>query len=96
MTDQTNTTLPRLRQELAPLRGLWRNMEADLQRLGIAVLADLRGKQPDALADEYRALAGHPSDPVLLPYFAALVAFAETGVATPWWQILRQRAYTQA
>jgi hypothetical protein len=96
MSEQIHTILPRLRQELAPMRGLWPNMEADLYRMGIAALGDLRGKQPEALAEEYRALDGHPPDPVLLPYFTALIAFAETGVATPWWRILRQRAYAEA
>ena len=81
-----------LRSELAALRGLWLGIEGDLHRMGIACLADLRGCRPEALVETYRRETGHPSDPILRPYFAALVAFAETGVATPWWRIMRAEA----
>ena len=89
MQDTSDMVLARLRSELAPLRGLWHGMESDLLRLGITSVRDLRGKQPEQVAESYRTLAGHPPDPILRPYFAALIGFAETGVATPWWYILR-------
>lgn len=95
MSDQSSAILARLRAELSPLRGLWHNMEADLFRLGITFIQDLRGRQADALAESYRALAGHPPDPILRPYFTALIAYAETGVATPWWRILRAEAQAE-
>ncbi len=96
MIDRTPAPILQLRAQLAPLRGLWPNMEADLHRMGVATLGDLRGKQAHALADNYRNVAGHPPDPMLIPYFSALIGFAETGIATPWWQILRRNAYAEA
>jgi hypothetical protein len=95
MEDDSDTILHRLRAELAPMRGLWHGMESDLLRLGIASLRELRGKQPDAIAESYRGLSGHPPDPVLVPYFAALIGYAETGVATPWWYIMRRDVQTR-
>ncbi len=71
------------------MRGLWHGTESDLLRLGISSVRDLCGKQADDVAEAYRSLAGHPPDPVLRPYFAALITFAETGVATPWWHSMR-------
>lgn len=84
--------IQRLRIELAPLHGLWSGFETDLLNLGIRCLADLRGRDPAALAEDYRRIAAHPDDPLLETCFAAAVGFAETGQATPWWRILRARA----
>lgn len=74
------------------MRGLWNGTETDLFRLGIASLEDLRGKAAESLAEAYRALTNRPPDPILRPYFAALIGYAETGVATPWWHIARADA----
>jgi len=89
MQDTSDMVLARLRSELAPLRGLWHGMESDLLRLGFTSVRDLCGKKAEQVAEAYRTLAGRPPDPILRPYFAALIGFAETGVATPWWHILR-------
>ncbi len=71
-------------------------MEHDLLRLGIRSLRELAGRRPDEIAESYRALSGHPDDPVLRPYFAALIGYAETGVATPWWYIMRSEVQARA
>ena len=34
-------------------------------------------------------MANHPDDPVLVAVFRTMIRFAETGVATPWWRVLR-------
>ena len=92
MQPEAPTVLQSLRSELAPLRGLWQGFEADLLRMGITALADLRGQPVEALTESYRAMVGRPPDPILHPYFAALVSFAETGKATPWWHFWRSEA----
>jgi Pathogenicity locus len=87
-----------LRAELAPLRGLWPGVEADLRSMGFSVLADLCGKDPGALALDYCRRLRRPADPLLTSCFAAIVRFAETGVPTPWFHILRAetvRTYEQ-
>ena len=78
-----------LRAELTPLRGLWPGIEQDLLRLGIMRLADLCGRDAKSLAEGYCASAVRPFDPLLHPYFTALIRFAETGMPVPWWYILR-------
>ena len=80
-------TLSRLRSEVAPLAGLWHGIETDLYAMGINALADLRGLRAESLTASYCALAGRPLDPALVPCFAALVAYAETGIAKPWWRL---------
>jgi hypothetical protein len=89
MQHDTVTAISRLRKEFAPLRGLWPGVEADLQRMGFSKLADLRGRDPVALAVDYCKLIGRPFDQMLKYCFAAIVRFAETGEAVPWWHILR-------
>jgi Pathogenicity locus len=95
MQNEQAYVLSRLQAELAPMRGLWHGTEADLFQLGIASLRDLRGKAADSLANAYSALTNRPPDPVLRPYFAALIAFAETGVPAPWWHIARAELRAQ-
>ena len=82
----------RLRSDLAPLRGLWNSIASDLATMGVTCLADLRGRSPVALLREYCGLAQRPLDPMLRPCFVSIVQFAETGVARPWWHILRAEA----
>jgi hypothetical protein len=82
----------RLCSELAMLRGLWPGYEADLHRMGFSALAELRGQDANALANDYCRLSGRPVDPLLSSCFSAVVNFAETGVPTPWWRIMRAQA----
>ena len=89
MQDELTKAAQRLRIELRPLRGLWPGVSADLARMGFRSLADLKGRDADHLAQGYRDLANHPDDPVLVAVFRTMIRFAETGVATPWWRVLR-------
>jgi hypothetical protein len=89
MQTDTISTVPRLRAELAPLRGLWVGIETDLRSMGFTALADLRGRDAAALALEYCRRLDRPVDPLLRYCFAAIVRFAETGEPTPWFRILR-------
>ena len=79
----------RLSEELLPLRGLWPGAAQELVDLGFAKLADLAGQNAHALAGAYRRLTKRPDDPLFPVFFAALISFAESGVASPWWRILR-------
>jgi hypothetical protein len=89
MQQDSIAALGRLRSELARFRGLWPGYEADLQRLGISALAHLRGRDPDALTEDYCRLTGRPPDPWLNACFAAVVRFAETGESVPFWRVMR-------
>jgi hypothetical protein len=57
--------------------------------MGFSALAELRGRDADALAAQYCRLNRRPMDPILTPCFAAVVRFAETGEPRPWWDLLR-------
>jgi hypothetical protein len=92
MQQDSAAALRRLRSELARFRGLWPHYEADLQRLGISGVDGLRGRDPDSLAADYCRMIDRPVDPWLSACFTALVRFAETGEAVPWWRVMRARA----
>jgi hypothetical protein len=92
MRDHDDSLTARLRAELSPLRGLWHGIDKDLMRLGVTKLADLRGQNPEQLMHRFCALEGRAPDPMLVPVFSALVAFAETGHPQPWWMEVRRRA----
>lgn len=81
----------RLRSELTMFRALWPDYEEDLCRLGIRTIADLRGRDAEALAGAWCRLAGRPPDPWLTSCFASVIRFAETGERVPWWRIMRAR-----
>jgi hypothetical protein len=92
MQSETRPAVQLLESELLPLRGLWLGTAPDLIRLGITRLHDLRAHSADVLAEAYCRMTGRPTDPVLIPYFAALIDFARTGVPTPWWRLMRAAA----
>lgn len=92
MQDDQSETVARLSNQLAPLRGLWNGFESDLAAMGVASIDDLTGRSADALMVDYCRRAARPVDPMLRPCFEAVVRFAETGEATPWWRIARHEA----
>jgi hypothetical protein len=63
----------------------------DLLRLGIRRPEDLVGRDPDALYDELTVLDGVPHDPCMRDMLAAVVSYAETGRAAPWWHFTPER-----
>jgi hypothetical protein len=60
-------------------------MAEDLLRLGIRSPGDLIGRDPDEMYDELGRLDGIRHDPCVRDIFAAVVSYAETGRAAPWW-----------
>ena len=92
MYHNQSEAVARLSSQLAPLKGLWSGFESDLAAMGVSSLADLTGRSADALMVDYCRRAVRPIDPMLRPCFEAVVRFAETGEATPWWRIARHEA----
>jgi hypothetical protein len=62
-----------------------------LERLDVAGLDDLRGRDPHELFERLCALDGRRHDPCLLDTFVAAVAYADGGPARPWWEFSRER-----
>jgi hypothetical protein len=62
-----------------------------LERLDVAGLDDLRGRDPEELFERLCALDGRRHDPCLLDTFVAAVAYADGGPARPWWEYSRER-----
>ena len=60
-------------------------MAEDLLRLGIRSPEDLIGRDPNEMYDELGRLDGIRHDPCVRDVFAAVVSYAETGQAAPWW-----------
>jgi hypothetical protein len=62
-----------------------------LERLDVAGLDDLRGRDPEELFERLCTLDGRRHDPCLLDTFVAAVAYADGGPARPWWEYSRER-----
>jgi hypothetical protein len=62
-----------------------------LQRLGIASVDDLRGRDGEELFERLCALDGRRHDPCLLDTFVAAVDYAGGGPSRPWWEYSRER-----
>ena len=71
----------RLKIELQPMRHLWRGIEADLVRLGVNSLEDLKNRDPGELFQAYCALSGKEFDLCVQDSFTSLVEFAQGLVA---------------
>lgn len=63
----------------------------DLRRLGITEVAQLAGRDPQALYEELSRLTGVRQDPCVRDVFAAAVDFADGKPARPWWEYSRER-----
>ncbi len=62
-----------------------------LERLDVATVADLRGRDGEELFERLCALDGQRHDPCLLDTFMAAVDFADGGPPRPWWEYSRER-----
>lgn len=63
----------------------------DLRGIGIAVPADLPGRDPYALYDDLNRTTGRRHDPCVLDTFIAAVRFMEGAPAAPWWAYTVER-----
>jgi hypothetical protein len=91
MRDTLEIQMSHLGKDLAPMRQLRMGIERDLAGIGVSRVTDLRGQVPEQLCRAYCSRSRRQPDDVLLDVFTALVAFADTGEALPWWQFTRQR-----
>ena len=64
---------------------------ADLRRLGIAIPAELPGRDPYALYDDLCRITDQRHDPCLLDTFIAAVRYMEGAPKRPWWKYTAER-----
>jgi hypothetical protein len=64
---------------------------ADLRRLGITVPADLLGRDPYAMYEDFCHQTGQHHDPCLLDTFIAAVRFMQGEPKKPWWKYTAER-----
>ncbi len=67
-----------MKTELETIPGVGKSIAADLQAIGINRVADLRGKDPQALYEKSNRVAGVVQDPCLLYTFRCAVYYANT------------------
>lgn len=79
----------RPRDELQTIPGIGPSLACDLRDLGIERVADLRGRDPEAMYRSLSALRGIHQDRCVLYTFRCAVYFAETTHPDPerlkWW-----------
>ena len=80
-----------VRRSLQRIPNVGPAVAADLMRLGITGLADLKGRDPDALYAHLCAMDGVRHDPCMHDTFAAVIAYANGEPAQPWWMFSRRR-----
>jgi hypothetical protein len=75
--------------ELQRIPGIGPALAADLRALGAAAVADLRGRDPQQLYDQFVSLSGQHVDRCVLYAFRCAVYFAATARPDPeltkWW-----------
>ena len=75
--------------ELQVIPGVGKNMAAHLNALGIGRVADLKGKNPEALYERECLMQGCTVDRCVLYVYRLAVAYAEGRIETPeqrkWW-----------
>ncbi len=68
----------------------------DLLRLGITAPDDLIGRDPQVLYDTLCQIDGMRHDPCMLDVFTAVIAYAEGGPPTPWYEFTPARKNREA
>jgi hypothetical protein len=75
--------------DLRTIPGVGPSIERDLVELGVARVAELRGRDPDRMYDDLCALRGERIDPCVKYVFRCAVYFASHEVHDPsllqWW-----------
>lgn len=78
-------------RELLALANVGPKIKDRFVSVGITSVQQLRGREPLALFDEMKAVAGHPEDPCLLDTVMSAVDQAEGRPARPWWTYTEER-----
>jgi hypothetical protein len=79
------------RSELQTIPNVGPAIAHKLQRLDIASVEDLRGRDGEDLFERLCTLDGRRHDPCLLDTFVAAVDYAGGAAARPWWEYSRER-----
>jgi hypothetical protein len=77
--------------ELTTIRNVGPAVARTLNRLGIASIDDLRGRDGEELYERLCELDGERHDPCLLDTFVAVAVYANGGPDRPWWEYSRER-----
>ena len=89
-------TRRRLAKQLEQMPNVGPATAEDLLRVGIAGQDDLVGRDPVELYERLCQLDGVRHDPSLLDVLTAVVAYAEGGPPTPWWEFTPARKNREA
>jgi len=80
---------PLVLKDFRRIPGVGKSIAVDFWALGLRSVADLRGRDPEALYADLEALAGQHVDRCMLYVFRCAVYFAETADPDPrllkWW-----------
>ncbi|MDO9631188.1 MAG: helix-hairpin-helix domain-containing protein [Humidesulfovibrio sp.] len=80
---------PLVLKDFRRIPGVGKSIAVDFWELGLRSVADLRGRDPEALYADMEALAGQHVDRCMLYVFRCAVYFAETADPAPellkWW-----------
>lgn len=76
--DRRRPTTDPVTRELTGIPGVGRSIAADLRRIGIRRIADLKGKDPERLYERSNRIAGTLQDRCLLYVFRCAVYYART------------------
>jgi hypothetical protein len=86
----------RLAKRLEEMPNVGPDLADHLIRLGIAGQGDLVGRDPVELYESLCRIDGVRHDRVLLDVFTAVIAYAEGGPPTPWWEYTPARKTREA
>jgi hypothetical protein len=86
----------RLAKQLQQMPNVGPATAEDLLRLGIAGQDDLVGRDPEELYETLCRIDGVRHDRCLLDVLTAVVAYAEGGPPTPWWEFTPARKNREA
>ena len=89
-------TRRRLAKQLQQMPNVGPATAEDLLRLGISRQDDLVGRDPAELYDALCRIDGVRHDPWVLDVLTAVVAYAEGGPPTPWWEFTPARKNREA
>ncbi|UTH73214.1 helix-hairpin-helix domain-containing protein [Chromobacterium sp. IIBBL 290-4] len=78
-------------QDLLQLPNVGKATAADLRLLGIAVPADLRGRDPCLLYLQLCDQTGQRQDPCVLDVLMSVCHYINQGEARPWWSFTEER-----
>jgi hypothetical protein len=77
--------------QLEDIPNVGRSIAGDLRLLGIALPADLVGRDPFAMYYDLCRMTGQHQDPCVIDVFMAAVRYMEGAPKKPWWKYTAER-----